>query len=87
MEASREAPLMSVLRGTESRGNGKLGPRHLEARDRALAAIDRAVAAVAELEQIEKGPTATEVSPRIGAVREIKGELTHQGRRLDSTYV
>lgn len=81
-------PVVHAVRGTDRPTNGRrLSHAHLEQRDRALAAIERATKEVEKLEDVERGSVTTETSPRLKEVREVKGELTHLVHRLDSTYV
>lgn len=81
-------PVVHAIRGTDRSSSGhRLSIQHLEQRDRAIAAITRAADEVGRLEEIERGTVTTEVSPRLKKVREVKGELVHLGRHLDSTYV
>jgi hypothetical protein len=83
-------PVLDALRGTtpiEGVAGTRLTIQHLEQRDNALAALERATDELRRLEEVERGASMTEASPRIAAVREIAGEVGALRTRLDRTYV
>lgn len=87
VEARETPPLMRVLRGDTSPA-GRISSRHIDLRDAALGAFDRAHAAIAELEAIERGDTHEQVlSPRFDDVRHIREDLGSLRERLDRVYV
>jgi hypothetical protein len=79
--------IMDTLKGrVPARSSGsRLTVRHLEQRDRALAALERAQEEIARLVQLEDGSGV--LSPRIGRVREVAGEVGKLRHHLDATYV
>lgn len=89
-DTSRGTPppsFMDELR-TPARATDRLTVRHLEARDQALSAIERSLAATQRLEALERGEDGEPIrSPRFKDVQQIATELRNLRDRLDRTYV
>lgn len=86
-EAERP-PFLEELRPSSTKSPDRLGVRHIELRDQALSALDRADASVKRLEALERGEAGEPIrSPRFKEVQKISTDLRNLRAQLDRTYV